>query len=166
MEKYKNNPNVIILALPRGWVITAYEVYKRLNLKFDIVVPRKIWAPFNPEFAIWAITETWEGVFNNEAISLYWISKNYIDQEFTKEKLEAQRRLKVYRWNKSILNIKNKEVILIDDGIATWLTMRAAIISVKKKWVKKIIIGLERWKIKWFSFDLQLTNFIFFIRWK
>lgn len=139
LEKYKDAKDTIILALPRGGVVVGFEVAKVLNLPLDIVVPRKIGAPGNPEFAIGAITETGEMILNEE---VFGISESYLKNEAEKERAEAERRLKLYRGNRPPLSLKNKTVILIDDGLATGLTMRAAISSVKKMKAKKIIVAV------------------------
>lgn len=141
LEKYKDAKDTVILALPRGGVVAGYEAAKKLNLPLDIVVPRKIGAPGNPEFAIGAITETGEGIFNEETIKTYGISKEYIESEIKKEKAEAERRLKLYRGKRPCLVLKNKTVIILDDGLATGLTMRAAIRTVKSRKPKKIVVA-------------------------
>jgi len=140
--KYKNNPKVIVLGLPRGGVVLAAQIANKLTVPLDIVVTRKISAPGNPEFAIGAIAEDGQGVFNQDIISQYAISQEYINQEVEKEKQEAKRRLKVYRGQKPDLNFKNKIVILVDDGIATGSTMLAAIKSIKNQGAQKIIAAI------------------------
>jgi len=140
--QYKNKPGIVILALPRGGVVTAAEIVRKLNLPLDLVVPRKIGAPGNPEFAIGAIAEDGVGIFDNEIIAAYNIGQEYIKNEVEKEKKEAERRLKVYRGKRLPLNLEDKTVILVDDGVATGSTMRAAIRSVKKKKAKKIIVAI------------------------
>ncbi len=142
LKQFKNNPHAIILALPRGGVVTAFEVAKALDLSLDLVVPRKISAPSNPEFAIGAIAEDGIGVFDTELISSYGISQEYIDKEIEKEKKEAQRRLKTYRGNKTPIDLQGKIAILVDDGIATGSTMLAAIASVKAKKAEKIVVAV------------------------
>jgi putative phosphoribosyl transferase len=114
-------------------------VARALNLPLDIVVPRKIGAPGNPEFSIGAITETGEMILNEE---VFGISEDYLKNEAEKEKREAGRRLKLYRGDRPPLDLKNKTVIIVDDGLATGLTMRAAIASVKKMKAKKIIVAV------------------------
>lgn len=142
LEKYKNQKNTIILALPRGGVVTGFELAKELGLPLDLVVPRKIGAPGNPEFAIGAITEEGEGIFNEEIIRDYRISKEYIEKTVEEERKEAQRRLVTYRGERVPLDLVGKTVIIVDDGIATGLTMRAAIKSTKNKDPKKIIVAV------------------------
>lgn len=142
LEEFKNKKEALILALPRGGVITAFEVAKKLNLPLDLVVPRKIGAPSNEEYAIGAITEAGEGIFNQEAIKSLAITKKYLDKKVAEEKKEALRRLKTYRQNRLPLNLRNKTVIIVDDGLATGLTMRAAIKSAKEKKAAKIIAAI------------------------
>lgn len=140
LSAYKNSRDTIIMALPRGGVVIGFEIAKDLHLPLDIVVPRKIGAPYNPELAIGAITEDGQGIFHQEIIEMYGISPTYIAQEIEKEKKEAQRRLKLYRNNLPPTNLQGKTVLLVDDGIATAATIRAAIISVRVKQPSKIIV--------------------------
>ena len=142
LKKFKDKKDALILALPRGGVVVAYEIARDLNLPLDLVVPRKIGAPFNEEYAIGAITETGEGIFNQEAISSLNISQTYLNSKVAEERKEAERRLKIYRHDREPLNLANKTVIIVDDGIATGLTMRAAIKSVKEKKAVKIIVAV------------------------
>ena len=142
LQEFKNQKNVIILALPRGGAVNAFQIAKELNLPLDLVVPRKIGAPFNEEYAIGAITETGEGIFDQQAIKSLNVEQSYLDKKVEEEKKEAQRRLKTYRQDRPPLNLENKTVIIVDDGIATGLTLRAAIKSVKEKKAKKVIVAV------------------------
>jgi putative phosphoribosyl transferase len=142
LGQFKDAKDTLILALPRGGVAVGFEVAKALNLPLDIVVPRKIGAPGNPEFAIGAITETGEGIFDEMTIAAYGITQSYLDSEVAKEKAEAERRLKTYRGSRPPLDIKNKIVIIVDDGLATGLTMRAAIKTVKQYGAAKIVVAI------------------------
>jgi putative phosphoribosyl transferase len=140
LKQYKNNENAIALALPRGGVVLGFEIAKALNIPLDIVVPRKIGHPMNPEFAIGAITETGEGIFDQQQKSL--VDPEWLKKEVEKEKKEAIRRLKTYRGDQPKLELKDKIVIIIDDGIATGLTMKAAIKMVKEKQPQKIVVAV------------------------
>lgn len=142
LGKYKGKPDVVLLGLPRGGVVTANEVVKRLKLPLDIIVPRKIGAPGNPELAIGAITESGEGIFDEEIIKYVGADREYVERTVEDEKKEAQRRLKVYRGGRPPVDLREKTVILIDDGIATGSTMRAAIASVKAKKAGKIVVAV------------------------
>lgn len=141
LMKFIGEPNTIIIALPRGGVVVGYEVAKKLKLPLDLIVPRKIGAPGNPEFAIGAITEDGEGIFNNAVIDNYHIPQEYLINEVAKERLEAIRRVKLYRGERKQCNFARKIVIIVDDGIATGYTMKASIVYVRKKNAGKIIIA-------------------------
>lgn len=142
LKKYKDKKNTIVLALPRGGIVVAEKVATFLNLPLDLVVPRKIGAPMNPEYAIGAITEEGEGIFNEEEIKALDISGEYLKKEIASEKKEAERRLKEYRGDRPPLDLKRKTVIVIDDGIATGLTIRAAIKTIKKMGAEKIVVAV------------------------
>ena len=136
--KYKNAAETIVLALPRGGVVVGFEVARALNLPLDIVVPRKIGAPGNPEYAIGAITETGDAIFNEEEVRQ--VDKEWLARAMEEEKKEAQRRLTAYRAGPPP-QLENKIVIVVDDGIATGYTMRAAIASVKSRKPAKIVVA-------------------------
>jgi len=142
LKDYKGRKDCIVIALPRGGVVLGVEVSQYLNLPLDLVVPRKIGAPGNSEYAIGAITEDGERIINEPEVKNLGISKEFLEKEIKKEMKEAQRRIKLYRGKSEKNNLSNKTVILVDDGIATGLTMKAAIKSVKKKGAKKIIIAV------------------------
>lgn len=142
LEKYKNRDDVVVLALPRGGVIVAYEVARVLKAPLDIVVPRKIGAPGNPEFAIGAITESGEGIFDEAALEYLQVDEDYIRKTVMEEQKEAKRRLKVYRCGRKAVPLRDKIVILIDDGIATGATMRAAIKSVRTRGAVKVLVAV------------------------
>lgn len=142
LSHYLNDPNAIVLGLPRGGVIVAYEVAKELHLPLDITCPRKIGAPSNPELAIGAITETGEGVFDEHLITYLSVSQNYILQAIEKEKKIAQQRLILYRKNRMKISLEGKTAILVDDGLATGSTMRAAIKSVRAQGAGKVVVAI------------------------
>lgn len=139
LQNYKNAPNTIVLALPRGGVVVGYEIAKALNLPLDIVVPRKIGAPGNPEYAIGAIAETGDAILSEEEVR--YVKKEWLKQAMEEEKKEAQRRLITYRPGPPP-DLKNKTVILVDDGVATGFTMRAAVASIKARQPAKIIVAV------------------------
>ena len=142
LKKFAGREKAVVLFLPRGGVILAVEVARALDLPMDLVIPRKLGAPFNPEYAIGAITEDGEGIFNEEVIAELGISPRTLKKIVAREKKEAQRRLQAYRGDRSPLDLAGKTVILVDDGIATGLTMRAAIKSVRAKKAAKIIVAV------------------------
>ena len=89
VSSYKDHKQAIILALPRGGVVIGNEIAKALHLPLDVICPRKIGAPFNPELAIGAITETGHGIFNDALIAQLGISKAFLEETVEKEKQQA-----------------------------------------------------------------------------
>lgn len=142
LKSYGNNSNAIVVALPRGGVVVGYEVAKALNLPLEIVCPRKLGAPFNPELAIGAVTETGESILSEELMQELGISPDYLKQQIEQEKKKAQWRLQHYRQGKPPREFKGKIVLLVDDGLATGATMRAAIKTVKAEGAKKIVMAI------------------------
>lgn len=140
LESYRGRPDVVVIALPRGGVVLGRIVADALGAPLDIVVPRKIAAPENEEYAIGAITETGEAVWNSQERAR--VADAYAEEVMNKEKAEAARRLKLYRRDLPPRDLRNKTVLIVDDGIATGYTMRAAIKTVKKERPKKIIVAV------------------------
>jgi putative phosphoribosyl transferase len=132
----------IVLAIPRGGVVVGFEVAQELNIPLDVIVPRKIGAPENPELAIGAITEDGTIFLDDELVSYLRVSDAYIKSEGENQRLEIERRLKLYRGEIPRPNLKNREVIIVDDGIATGSTMKAALASVRKSGAKKVVIAI------------------------
>lgn len=139
---YDRAPDTVIIALPRGGVVIGYEVACVLHLPLDIVCPRKIGAPYNEEFAIGAITETGEGILSKELVAELYISEDYLQNKIAEETQKAKWRLDAYRKNRPPRQLNGKRVILIDDGLATGSTMRAAIKTVRKEGAKEIVIAI------------------------
>ena len=142
LSEYEAKPQTLILALPRGGVVVGYEVAAALNLPLDIVCPRKIGAPFNPELAIGAVTETGESILSDDLIKTLGVSETYIEKAIAKEKEEALRRLAYYRQKRPPRQLKGKTVILIDDGLATGSTMRAAIKTCRVEGAHRLILAV------------------------
>ena len=130
-----------MLGLARGGVVVAFEVAKELSLPLNVVTPRKIGAPGNPELALGSIMENGEGVFNHSIIRLLGVSQSYIAREIEKEKARAQQRLTLYRQYAPLVNVKNHTVILVDDGIATGSTMLASVQAMRQAEVKTIVVA-------------------------
>ena len=131
----------LVIGLPRGGVVVAAEVARVLHFPLDVVIPRKIGAPFNPELAIGALAGD-EVTLNQELIESLDIDPLYIRSEIEREKKEALRRDLLYRQGKAKLNFQNKQVIIVDDGIATGATMRASIQYLKKSGANRLIIAV------------------------
>ena len=135
----KENP--IILAIPRGGVVVADAVASFLDCKLDIIVSRKIGAPHNPELAIGAVLHDGSYFPNSDVVKMLQIPQKYIDSEKAEQMKEIQRRLISYRGSIHY-DLKEKTVILVDDGLATGATMVVAALWVKKQKPKNIIVAV------------------------
>lgn len=142
LKQYKDNPNVVVIGLPRGGVVTAFAVAQGLRVPLDVMCLRKIGAPFNSELAIGAVNETGKGYFNEELIAQLGITQRYVDEIVNREKRLAQHRLNLYKNSRPALSLEDKTVILVDDGLATGATMRAAIISTKASCAARVILAV------------------------
>lgn len=139
---YLDQPNTLVIALPRGGVVVGYEIASFLHLPLDIVCPRKIGAPLSEELAIGAITEMGEGILSEDLIRQLHVSEEYIQQAMQKEQKQAQWRLEHYRKGRPPRQLKGKSVILVDDGLATGATMRAAIKTIRAEQAQEIVMAI------------------------
>lgn len=139
-EKYGRKKNAVVLALPRGGVVPGRIVADELGAPLDIVVPRKIGAKANPEYAIGAVAEDGEAVWNEAERRVE--DPSYLDAEVAAQRAEARRRLATYREGLPQRDLKGKSVIIVDDGAATGLTMRAAIATVRAERPARITVAL------------------------
>lgn len=142
LEKYKDQPDVIVIGLPRGGVVIAAEIARMIHAPLDIIVPRKIGAPGQEELAVGSLTEDGAVQLNSELMHMLGLSQADLAQIIEKEKKEAQRRLKLYRGDREPRFLKNKTIVLVDDGIATGSTVKAAIASARKEGAKKIVVAI------------------------
>ena len=142
LKEYKDKEGVLVLALPRGGVVTGYEIACYLNVPLDVVIVRKIGFPGQPELGIGAVSETGTVVLNQFIISTYGVPNDYIAREVSRQKEEISRRVKLYRRGKELLALDGKTIILVDDGVATGATMKAAINTLKEEKLTKLIVAL------------------------
>ena len=118
------------------------RLLKRLICLLDVIIPRKIGAPDNPELAIGAMTEDGTIILDEKLVSYLGVSQDYIKEESERQKNEIERRLKLYRGNEPYPNLQGKDVIIVDDGIATGSTMKAALASVKNRGAKTVTVAV------------------------
>ncbi len=137
--KYKGD-NAVVYALPRGGVVTGYEIAKELNLPLDIIPVRKIGHPNAPEYAIGAVDEKGETILNKTETGM--VDQIWLKEEIERGRAEAARRGVAYREGKPPLSASGKTAIIIDDGIATGLTMRLAVRAMKSSHPKKIVVAV------------------------
>lgn len=142
LKEYKNSKDAIVLAIPRGGVEVGYEIAKSLNIKLDIIVTKKIGLPGDEEFAIGSVGPNKEVMINEETIRIYNVSEDYIKETTREIGKEIERRYKTYKGKYELKNLKNKIVILTDDGIATGFTTKAALNYIKSQNPKKIILAI------------------------
>lgn len=135
----KENP--VILAIPRGGVVTGDVIAKTLGLSLDIIVSRKIGAPYNPELAIGAVVHDGSFFPNSNLINALGIPQKYIDEKIAEQLEEIERRLEKFRGRKEY-DLKDKTVVLVDDGIATGATVFVAVEWIKKQKPKRIIVAI------------------------
>ncbi|MFZ3063088.1 MAG: phosphoribosyltransferase [Actinomycetota bacterium] len=141
LKEFKNK-DVLVLAIPRGGVVVGDEVATALNAALDVVVPRKIGAPFNPELAIGAIAADGSKVLDQNLIQRLDVSEEYLKKEIERQTEEIKRRISEYRGGRSPLEIEEKTVILVDDGVATGATTLAAIKYLRNKKPAQIILAI------------------------
>lgn len=130
--KAKNIADGVIMAIPRGGVVTGAQVAEELGLPLDIIIPRKIGAPFNAEVAIGSVTQDGTVLLTENKELLQFAGKGAISNIIKQEIKEIKRRMLEYRGNTKYPTYIGKTMIIVDDGIATGFTTRAAIMFVKK----------------------------------
>lgn len=139
LEKY-NGEQVVVYALPRGGVALGSEIAKRLGAPLDLVIPRKIGHPTHPEYAICAVTEDGYLVCNQEEVAR--VDPEWLKAEVKKEQAEAKRRRLRYLEGRPEVSAEGKVAIITDDGVATGLTILAAIQEIKKRNPAKVVLAV------------------------
>jgi predicted phosphoribosyltransferase len=142
LKEYNRQKDTIVLALPRGGVPVAYEIATKLCLSLDVFIVRKLGVPGHEELAMGALASGGTVVFNDEIINYLQIQKSSIDRIIQSEQEELTRRDHLYRGNKPFPDLAGKTIILVDDGIATGSTMKAAIMALQLKQPKEIIVAV------------------------
>lgn len=141
LAKYAGQPDVIVLALPRGGVPVAHEVALRLNAPLDVLVVRKVGVPGHEEFAMGAIASGGIQVRQDMVIEALGISAEAFDAEAAAQAKELRRRELAYRGHSGLPVIEDRTVILVDDGIATGATLRAAAQALRQQHPRRIVIA-------------------------
>jgi putative phosphoribosyl transferase len=132
----------MVLALPRGGVPVAFEVARALGLPLDVIVVRKLGVPWQPELAMGAIASGGVRVLDEPLIRMEGISQEDVEAVAGREEQEAERREQLYRAGRPSLELRNRTVILVDDGLATGSTMRAAVKCVKSLQPSAVIVAV------------------------
>ncbi len=142
LAAYANRPDVLVLALPRGGVPVGYEVARELHVPLDVIIVRKLGVPGQEELALGAIASGGVRVLNDDIVRLLALPEKAIDAVATCEQHEVERRERLYRGDRPAYAVRGHTVILVDDGMATGATMRAAVIAVRQHQPARIIIAV------------------------
>jgi predicted phosphoribosyltransferase len=134
--------DVVVLALPRGGLPVAREVAVALDAPLDVLVVRKIGAPFNPELALGAIAFGGVTVYNDELLAELGLEETELDGVRRREQAELQRRERAYRGERPMPDLAGKTVVLVDDGMATGATMHAAVTATRALHPKRIVVAV------------------------
>jgi putative phosphoribosyl transferase len=139
---YRDRDDGIVLALPRGGVPIGYEVAKALHAPLDVFIVRKIGMPGAEEFAIGAIASGGVRLLDEDLIARYGVSREDVDAMIAAEERELERRERQYRGDRQMPDLRGKTVILVDDGLATGSTMRAAVMALKREGAARIVVAV------------------------
>ena len=142
VASYANSSNVMVLGLPRGGVPVAFEVALALHAPLDVLVVRKLGCPGNSELAVGAIAEGGIRVLNEDVVRILEIDTAVIEAITRQESQEMNRRVQAYRGSHPALDLRGKTVIVVDDGVATGSTLRAAIRSIRTHHPARIIAAV------------------------
>lgn len=142
LSHYRGKPDTIVLGLPRGGVTVAFEITRALNLPLDVLIVRKIGFPGNPELGVGAISETGALALNEDIIAAYGVDREYLARETGRQQEEIARRKVLFRGGEGLPPLAGKTVILVDDGVATGATVKAAVTTLKQEKLARLVIAL------------------------
>jgi putative phosphoribosyl transferase len=142
LDAYTHRPGVLVLALPRGGVVVAFEVAEALDADLDVFLVRKLGAPGQEELALGALATGGVRVLNQDIIKVLGVSNKMIDAIVEREQAELERRERLYRGDLPALNIAGKTIILVDDGMATGSSARAAVTAIRQQRPARIVVAV------------------------
>lgn len=142
LRHYAERPDAIVLALPRGGVPVGYEVARSLDLPLDIFLVRKLGVPGHEELAMGAIARGGVRVMNPDIVQALHIPQHVIDMAAEREQAELERREREYRDGRPAPDVRGRTVILVDDGLATGSTMRAAVAALRQQGAARIVVAV------------------------
>jgi putative phosphoribosyl transferase len=142
LDGYAGRPGVVVLALPRGGVPVAFEVAKSLDAPLDVFVVRKLGLPGDEELAMGAVASGNVRVINDEVVRSFGVSDDVLDAVAEREEIELNRRERLYRGDAPAPDVGGKTILLVDDGIATGSTMRAAVAALRRQFPSRIIVAV------------------------
>lgn len=139
---YAGRPDILVLALPRGGVPVAYEVARALGAPLDVFVVRKLGIPGHEELAMGAIASGGVRVLNDDVVQALHIPERVIEAVAARELRELERRERAYHGDRPAPDVRNRTVILVDDGLATGSTMRAAVAALRRLGPARIVVAV------------------------
>ncbi len=139
---YKGRKEVLVLALPRGGVVTGLVIAQAIGADLDVLIVRKIGYPGQEELAIGAVSETGAVVLNQNVISYGGVTEEYVEKVISAQKEEIARRIRLYRGGKQLERLDGKTIVLVDDGVATGATMKAAIATLKEEKIERLVVAV------------------------
>lgn len=142
LRKYAGKGNVIVLAIPAGGVPVGYMVAKELRVPVEVAVVRKVQIPWNTEAGFGALTWDGEKVVNDYLVRRLGLTEKMIEESISKTKRIIRERLREFRADRPMPDLRGKSVILADDGLASGFTMLAAVKSVKKDKARRIVVAV------------------------
>ncbi len=142
LDFLRGRENLIVLGVPRGGVVVAYEIARALDALLDVYITRKIGAPYNPELAIGAVASDGTVILDKELVTRLGISQDYVEAETARQRAEIERRLTEYRGERPPLLIADRTVVLTDDGVATGATILATIRALVAQDPAELILAL------------------------
>ena len=142
LQQYRDYPDAMILALPRGGVAVGYAMSLDLHLPLDVFITRKIGAPGNPEYALGAISETGNLYLNPEAVAAFRLSHPYIEELAKVQREEIHHRQRLYRRGRPPRPLKDRIVIVVDDGIATGATFFASVEAIRQQQPRSLLAAI------------------------
>lgn len=141
LEAYKG-AETIVLAIPRGGVVVGFEVAQALEAPLDIIIPRKIGAPQDPELAVGAVTPDGSVFYSFDSLRKLGLTPDDLASIVATERAEIRRRMRAFRGEQPFPSLQGKTVILVDDGIATGFTVRAALASIKQQNPSRVVLAV------------------------
>lgn len=142
LAAYAGRTDVVLLALPRGGVPVAYEVARALGIPLDVFVVRKLGVPDHEELAMGALATGGVLVLNEDVVGALAIPRHVIDAVAAQEQTELERRERAYRGGRPALDVRERTAILVDDGLATGSTMRAAALALRRLGPQRIVVAV------------------------
>ena len=142
LAEFAGRDDVTVLALPRGGVPVAYEVARALGAPLDVFLVRKLGLPGHPEFAMGAIASGEVRLINEDVVRMYRVTDTELETVIAHEEQELERRERSYRDRRPFPSLEGRTVILVDDGLATGASMRAAIVALREKSPARIVVAV------------------------